>query len=72
MKKDPKNFNSKEMQKELSKQKKIIALFNKAKTVMPARSISRQNIQYYTGLSEYYDSYILQKINRKKARLYLA
>lgn len=60
------------MQKELSKQKKIIALFNKAKTVMPARSISRQNIQYYTGLSEYYDSYILQKINRKKARLYLA
>ena len=71
LKKDPKNFNTKEMQKELSKQKKIIALFNKAKTVMPALSISRQNIQYYTGLSEYYDTYILQKINRKKARLYL-
>lgn len=49
LKKDPKNFNTKEMQKELSKQRKILALFNKAKMVIPLLSISRQNIQYYTG-----------------------
>ena len=71
LKKDPKNFNTKEMQKELSKQRKIIALFNKAKMAIPLLSISRQNIQYYTGLAEFYDINILQKINRKKARLYL-
>ncbi|HGU7253709.1 TPA: Tn3 family transposase [Legionella pneumophila] len=71
LKKDPKSFNTKEMQKELSKQRKIIALFNKAKMVIPLLNISRQNIQYYTGLAEFYDINILQKINRKKARLYL-
>ncbi|MBA3537627.1 MAG: DUF4158 domain-containing protein [Tatlockia sp.] len=71
LKKDPKNFNTKEMQKELSKQRKILVLFNKAKMVIPLLSISRQNIQYYTGLAEFYDIHILQKINRKKARLYL-
>lgn len=71
LKKDPKNFNTKEMQKELSKQKKITALFKKSKLVIPLLNISRQNIQYYTGLAEFYDTDILKKINRKKARLYL-
>ncbi|HHW4373609.1 TPA: Tn3 family transposase, partial [Legionella pneumophila] len=71
LKKDPKNFKTKEMQKELSKQKKIVALFNKSKMIIPLLNISRQNIQYYTGLAEFYEVNILQKLNRKKARLYL-
>ncbi|HGC5671331.1 TPA: DUF4158 domain-containing protein, partial [Legionella pneumophila] len=44
LKKDPKNFKTKEMQKELSKQKKIVALFNKSKMIIPLLNISRQNI----------------------------
>lgn len=71
LKKDPKNFKTKKMQKKLSKQRKILALFNKSKLIIPLLNISRQNIQYYTGLSEFYETNILQKLNRKKVRLYL-
>ncbi len=72
LKKDPKGMATKEMEAELEKQRDIAYLFEKSKKVVPALNISRQNLQYYAGLCEYYyDTYQFRSFNNKKSRLYM-
>jgi len=71
LKKDPKGLSTSEMEKELSKQKNISMVFENSKHMLPELSISRQNLQYYAELCEYYDSYRLKEFSRKKSRLFM-
>lgn len=72
LKKDPKGLATKEMEAELEKQRNIAHLFEQSKQIIPALSISRQNLQYYAGLCEYYyDTYQFRSFNNKKSRLYM-
>jgi TnpA family transposase len=69
LKKDPKGLITTEMEAELSKQKNLTELFEKSKHMIPKLDISRQNLQYYSDLCDYYDTYQLREFNQKKSRL---
>tara|TARA_R110002167_G_scaffold214705_1_gene419482 strand:+ start:1380 stop:3755 length:2376 start_codon:yes stop_codon:yes gene_type:complete len=69
LKQDPKTFGTKDMRKELQKQQQVVELFQKSKHIIYALKISRQNIQYYAGTCDFYDSYHLKRLNLAKSRL---
>ena len=71
LKKDPKGLTTTEMEAELTKQQNISELFEKSKHIIPTLDISRQNLQYYADLCDYYDVHILKSFNQKKSRLYM-
>ena len=71
LKKDPKDFSTNEMRKELKKQEYIATIFEHAKTIITKLETSRQNIQYYAALAEYYEVNKLKMMNKFSRYLYL-
>ena len=71
LKKEPKNFTTKEMRAELTKLQTINAIYLGGKIVVEQLDISRSNIDYYASLAEYYSIFSLKRMNIEKARLYL-
>ena len=71
LKKEPKNFTTKEMRAELTKLQTINAIYLGGKIVVEQLDISRSNIEYYASLAEYYSIFSLKRMNIEKARLYL-
>lgn len=71
LKKDPKDFSTREIQKELKKREYISDIFYKAETILPGIDISNQNIQYYASLAEFYDVSKLKRLNSGIVQLYL-
>ncbi|WP_440651940.1 Tn3 family transposase [Cysteiniphilum sp. 19S12-1] len=69
LKKDPKGLTTSEMEKELAKQNNILMVFEKSKHMVSKLGISRQNLQYYSELCDYYDSYRVRAFSKQKARL---
>lgn len=57
------------MRKELEKQQKIAALFQKSKHIITDLGISRQNIQYYAGICDFYEPHQLRRFNQSKSCL---
>ena len=71
LKKDPKDFGTNEMRRELTKQGYIASIFEKGKVILAKLDISRQNIQYYAELAEYYDISKLKRMKKFTTYLYL-
>lgn len=71
LKKDPKDFSTNEMRKELKKQEYIAIIFERAKTIITKLETSRQNIQYYASLAEYYEVNKLKSMMKFSRYLYL-
>jgi len=57
------------MRKELEKQQKIYSLFQESKAFISKLGISRQNIQYYADICNFYEPYQLRGFSTKKSRL---
>ena len=62
LKKDPKDFSTTEMRKELEKQAYVSHIFQEANRIIPKLNISRQNIQHYANLVEYYTASKLNQL----------
>ena len=71
LKQDTKDFKSRMISAEREKQLSIKPLFQLAKSVLPKLNLSRQNIQYYASLVDYYDVYELRKLKPEQTWLYL-
>lgn len=72
LKKDQKNFSTKEIRNGVAKQKMLSDLYRNSLTLVPKLGISEQNIIYYAELAEYYPIYKLKQFkNKNQARLYL-
>jgi hypothetical protein len=71
IKKDPKSFSTKDMRMELEKHQIISNLFKESKGIIPKLGLSRQNIQYYASLCDFYDTWQLKRIAYKRSRMYM-
>ncbi|MGP6192138.1 MAG: Tn3 family transposase [Vulcanimicrobiaceae bacterium] len=71
LKRDPKDFSSKEMEREIDRCRSLEALYRTAQTVLPELGISNDNIAYYAALIDYYTVQKLQQLSVGMVRLYL-
>ena len=71
LKKKPKDFTYKEIMTEVSKHKTSKELYQFAKKIIPKLGISKQNVDYYASMAEYYNVYKLRRMKLQKAQLYL-
>lgn len=71
LKKDPKDFSTTEMRKELYKQQELINIYTQTHTVLSKLNISSKNIEYYASLATYYTPYKFKRMKPNLARLYL-
>lgn len=71
LKKDPKNFSTTEMRKELSKQQDLIDICLRTRHILPELNLSLKNMEYYAGFAAYYTPYKLKRMKPSLSRLYL-
>lgn len=71
LKKDPKDFSTSELRKEVRKLQFILQVFIRSKEIIPSLDISNKNICYYAELVQYYPVYKLARMPAALARLYL-
>ena len=72
LKKDQKNFSTKEVKNSVAKQQMLFDIYQNSLALIPKLGISEQNIIYYAELAEYYTIYKLNQLKSKnQARLYL-
>jgi len=63
LKREPKDFNLKEIKQEINKGKQINNLYYLAKSLLPYLSISNENIKYYASLVTYYSVFRLRRLD---------
>ena len=71
LKKDPKDFSTSEMKKEVSKQKDLVNVYQHSREIFPKLNISAKNIEYYADMARYYTVAKLDRFDKNSARLYL-
>lgn len=71
LKQDAKDFNSDVMRNERRKHNILKPLYSIAKKVLPHLKISKQNIDYYASLTNYYTVSDLERFNAEQRYLYL-
>lgn len=71
LKKDPKDFSTSEMRKELAKQKDLLNVYEHTKTIIPKLNISSKNIEYFADMAKFYPTLKLKRFKKNLARLYL-
>ena len=71
LKKDPKDFTTGEMRKELVKQKILMDVYKQTESVIPQLNISSKNIEYYADMAKFYPTVKLKRFGKNLARLYL-
>ncbi len=71
LKQDAKDFNSDVMRNERRKHDMLKPLYIIAKKVLPHLKISKQNIDYYASLANYYTVSDLERFNEEQRYLYL-
>lgn len=71
LKRDPKDFSSKQMGHEIQRCRALRTLYLTAQTVLPDLGISNDNIAYYAALIDYYTVQKLQQLPAGMVRLYL-
>ena len=71
LKKDPKNFSTTEMRKELSKQQDLIDICLRTRHILPELNLSPKNMEHYANFAAYYTPYKLKRMKPSLSRLYL-
>ena len=71
LKQDAKNFGHQHMKRERDKREMLAPLHHAAKELLPRLEISRQNLQYYASLVNYYTVFDLRRLKPEQTRLYL-
>ena len=71
LKKEPKDFGSQEMKREIARGEQIATLHALAHRVLPQLDISSESIKYYASLVGYYSVYQLRRFDRQVAFIYL-
>lgn len=71
LKRDPKDFSTREMQREIARCRLLEALYRTAQTLLPDLDISNDSIAYYATLVDFYTVQKLQQLSVGMVRLYL-
>jgi hypothetical protein len=71
LKRDPKDFSTREMKREIARCRSLEALYRTAQTLLPELDISNDSIAYYATLVDFYTVQKLQQLSAGMARLYL-
>ncbi|GAB1719083.1 MAG: hypothetical protein NTAFB09_08140 [Nitrosospira sp.] len=71
LKQDAKDFRYREMALERQKRATLAPLYRIAKAVLPKLAISRQNLNYYASLANFYTIYDLRRLRPEQTYLYL-
>ena len=71
IKREPKDFSLKEIEKEISRGQQIHHLYGLAKRVMPTLNISNESIKYYASLVGYYSVFRLRQLTEQMVYIYL-
>jgi len=71
LKKDPKDFTTSEMRKEVAKQQILLEVYKTAESILPKLKISAQNIEYYADMAQFYPASKLKRFKKNLTRLYL-
>lgn len=71
LKQDAKDFRCREMALERQKRATLAPLYLIAKAVLPKLAISRQNLNYYASLANFYTIYDLRRLRPEQTYLYL-
>jgi TnpA family transposase len=71
LKRDPRDFSSREMAREIGRRDQIQDLYELAKTLLPHLDISHENIRYYASLVTYYSVFRLKQLAEGIVHLYL-
>ncbi|MEW6737367.1 MAG: DUF4158 domain-containing protein [Acidobacteriota bacterium] len=71
VKKQPKDFNYKQVMQEINKQKFLKPLYNFAKGFLPHLGVSNDNIKYYASLVDYYSIFRLKRLGTGIVKIYL-
>ena len=71
LKQDAKDFGYRQMVSERKKRMLLELLYRTAKVLLPALSISHQNMNYYASLVNFYTIYDLRRLRPKQTYLYL-
>jgi len=71
LKKDPKDFSTGEMRKEVAKHQALLNVYKPTKSIISKLDISAKNIEYYADMATFYTGIRLKKLKKNLARLYL-
>ena len=71
LKREPKDFSSKEMKRELNRGEKIRHLYDLSQQLLPALQISNESIRYYASLVTYYSVFRLKRFDPWIVYIYL-
>lgn len=71
LKREPRDFSLTEVKQEIQRGKQLFYFYQIARKLLPALSISNENIKYYASLVNYYSVNRLQQLNEWTVYLYL-
>lgn len=71
LKRSPKDFGYREMQREIERGDKLKELYDLAKNLMPQLELSNEGIRYYASLINYYSVFRLQQLDQFLTFIYL-
>ena len=72
LKKDPKDFITREMRSEVNKQQMLEKIYDLTRSAMAKLKISSKNVEYYADMATYYPPFNLKRFkNKSLSRLYL-
>jgi TnpA family transposase len=71
LKKEPKDFNYKQIYQEITKQRFLKPVYDFAKSFLPLLEISDNNIRYYASLVDYYSVFSIRRFSNGIAYIYL-
>ena len=71
IKREPKDFSIKEINKEIQRGEQIKSLYAVAQTVLPHLGISNESVKYYASLIDYYSVFQMNQIDENLARIHL-
>ena len=71
LKREPKDFTSGEMKREILRGERIQPLYRVAESLLPETGISSESVKYYASLVSYYSVHRLKRLNRRMVYVYL-
>jgi hypothetical protein len=71
LKREPKDFSNKEIDKEIRRGEQIQSLYSVAENLLPQLDISNESIKYYASLINYYSVFQMNQLEENLAHIYL-
>jgi TnpA family transposase len=71
LKREPKDFSNKEIEKEIKRGEQIQSLYAVAENLLPQLAISNESIKYYASLINYYSVFQMNQLEGNLAHIYL-